>query len=246
MMTHHDDALENTSEAFREFFATANAAKTRPPISLSFTIWYEIVTPYITFLLAVILASYSGCWRHGTVIYATFLSLVVVMIFVFVGMPHKHTHAAFMLLVALTGLYIGHWNYETNAFHSCTVADGRAYVDVSASDASDKYTDAGELTFDKEAYLSQEFAVGFVQNQVTYCVAPILSRADDCTSATTTAPPKDEDSSAAAIEDTPAAVSLLQRSARRQVSLTRDQADNPAPIAQSNPTETALPQCSAK
>lgn len=244
LMAHHGEALANTSEAFREFVATANAAKTRPPISLFFTVWYEIVTPYIVFLLAVILASYSGCWRHGTVIYATFISLVVVMIFVFVGMPHKHTHAAFMLLVALTGLYIGHWNYENNAFHACTVADGRGYVDVPASDASDKYTDAGTLTFDKEAYLSQELAVGFVQNQVTYCVAPILSRADDCTSATTTAAPKEEDSSAAAIEDSPAAVSLLQRSARRQVSLTRDQADNPAPTLQSTPTEAA--QCSAK
>merc|ERR1719313_1437650 len=86
----------------------------------------------------------------------------------------------FLLLVSLCGILIGHANYNHNMFHYCSIEDGRTYSNVPAEGRGEMYGDAGTFKFSHSAYLSQNYSVGFVYKDVTYCAAPIISRDNDC------------------------------------------------------------------
>merc|ERR1719482_1424415 len=152
--------------------------------------------------------------------------------------PHRVITGCFLLLVASVGLYIGYENYNNSMFHYCSVGDRRIYKNVAADSSSTHFQDAGVLKFNAEAYLAQEFSVGFKHREKVYCAAPIISRSDCVTassapSTSATSLLQDQDNAPSSW----APVSLLQRTSRMQLSLDTDTAEEPAQPA------TAAAQC---
>lgn len=169
-----------------------------------------------------LLATYSGCWRNGHLIYVPFLTVVCVAVLAELATPHTVVRGLYLALVALTGLYIGRVNYTTNMFHYCSVEGRRAYSNVAADASTDTYWDAGTLTFGHQAHLSQSNSVGYLYRGVTYCAAPILSHAEDCTQVSqqnaTESTTEASQNSTEAVTPT----SFLQRTSRRHMSLDTD------------------------
>jgi len=184
-----------------------------------------ICVPYIVMMLCMLLTTYSGCWRNGHLIYVPFLTLVCVGILALLATPHRAVTGLYLSLVMLTGLYIGRVNYTTNMFHYCSTEDRRAYSNVAADASSDTYWDAGTLTFGDQAHLSQNNSVGYLYNGVTYCVAPILLHAEDCTQVSRS---NASQNTTKASQNTTQSVeiatppSFLQRTSRMHMSLNTD------------------------
>jgi len=186
-----------------------------PPPTLKDTVIMGICVPYIIMMLCVLLTTYSGCWTNGHLVYTPFLSICTVAILALLATPGRVVSGLFLMLVMLTGLYIGKVNYTANMFHYCSIEDRRAYSSVPADAKSDVYWDAGIMTFGAKAYLSQNHSVGFLHKGVAYCAAPILSRADDCAKA----PPN---TTSALLQGLATPPSFLQRTSRMHTSLETD------------------------
>lgn len=197
-----------------------------------------VLVPYIILILCVIVTTYTGCMRNGHYVYAPFYIVLGLFIVAVMATPHRVITGCFLLLVASVGLYIGFENYNNSMFHYCSVGDRRIYKNVAADSSSTHFQDAGVLKFNAEAYLAQEFSVGFKQRDKVYCAAPIISRSDCVTassapSTSATSLLQDQDNAPSSW----APLSLLQRTSRMQLSLDTDTAEEPAQPA------TAAAQC---
>lgn len=163
--------------------ASPRSGGPRPKLKLRDTFLEGIIAPYTVMMLSVLLTTYSPCWRFGHLLYAPFLTMNGIAILALFATPGKVLTGFFLLLVSISGLYIGHENYTSNMYHYCKVEDRRTYSNVPSEAKSDTYWDAGILKFEERSYLSQDHSVGFLYRDVTYCVAPIFSYESDCTTA---------------------------------------------------------------
>jgi hypothetical protein len=186
---------------------------------------FKVCIPFIVLMLCMVLTSYSRCWPNGHLVYAPFLVLLGIGTLALLATPGKMTNitrALWLTLVSLTGIHIGQVNYSTNVFHYCSIEGRRTYSDVLSSASSESYSDAGMLKFGSNAYLSQNHSVGFLYKGVTYCAAPILTHAAECT------PPAKSITSAQAqaflqAEESEDVSSFLQRTSRMHRSLDTDE-----------------------
>jgi len=165
--------------------ASPRSGGPRPKLKLKDTFITGIIVPYTLMMLSVLLTTYSPCWRFGHLLYAPFLTMNGIGILALLATPGRVLNGFFILLVSITGFYIGAENYSANMYNYCKVEDRRTYSNVPTESESDTYWDAGTLKFEERSYLSQEHAVGFLYHDVTYCAAPILSYESDCTTAAT-------------------------------------------------------------
>jgi len=80
-----------------------------------------------------------------------------------------------VLLATLLGLYI----YDTAAIFPAFYTNARTYTNVVASESSAAVADAGKLTFNGQTHVDIAKSVGYIaQNGMVFCVAPVLSAAN--------------------------------------------------------------------
>jgi len=200
---HHDD-MDNTEEEdftqrMDEFLADAlegaegsdvrgtldrmanfDPSKFRQNLSLTDTLIMNVLLPYLVAMLCVLLLSYANCYSFKMLIIVPFYCLLTIFIFAWLTTPHRTVTGIFILMVALNGSYVGHVNYRENMYHYCSVGERRSYEEVLADASTAEYGDAGKLEFEASAKLRTDLSVGFLYQDVTYCVAPVISDNAPC------------------------------------------------------------------
>lgn len=179
----------NMSARFMDFIQILNEEKEalamhaesfRPNLSSWDTCLLGVVIPFIVLHSCLLLGSYGGCMTHGTLVTAFVCSIFGVMILSMLLTKNRVINGLCIMLCAFGGLHIGFVNYENNMFQYCSIEDGRSYENVMPGASAKEYTDAGKINFASSARLSQNHSVGYIYQDVTYCVAPIISHGSPC------------------------------------------------------------------
>lgn len=185
------------------------------PIHFTDVFLMSMVLPCATLLSCLFFWSFAYCSRFGGFIMAPFLAILFVLVSVLLMTPHRCVQGTFILLVALVGTFIGVYNWDNNMFHYCSVESHRSYSNVFPEADALEYQDAGKLHFQESAIIANKWSVGFKQDGVTYCVAPITS-VDSCSKRSNSSDISADDSSAEALGDAAEdATSLVELKAKR-------------------------------
>lgn len=110
--------------------------------------------------------------------------LVIALSIALTELVGRHPSGRWIYLIAVgtvvSATFIGCWNYRENysLFHYAVM--GRTYKDVDAASPAAAYLDAGRIRFNNVS-IDYDSGVGFKEYTSTFCVAPILGKANQQT-----------------------------------------------------------------
>lgn len=159
-----------------DFFHHISATNKEPDEpSLKDVALVHVLIPYLVLISCLFLWSFAYCSRFGNLILAPFFILLLFKIVALLMTPNRFVSGLLILLVAVTGTYLGFYNFDNNLSHYCAVEGHRSYSNVFADADVSEYSDAGKLKFEKSAKIVEEWSVGFKYDNVMYCAAPVVS-----------------------------------------------------------------------
>lgn len=136
--------------------------------------------PWLMFTLVVtlfIFLYYDAPFLVGFLICACVL-LVMGLVFLGVGQSRR-VHIAIGLLCILAiciGASVGYCTFHNYASTYWLLEDGNVFHDVSPSSTGANYPNATLIGFSQDAFVDTQRTIGYMENGVVYCVAPISSR----------------------------------------------------------------------